>query len=126
MGLTKGSTSYVRLRGTASVVGLGSFESSKGVPSKHTAVKARGHFAVGAHEFYTSARCPRLLCDSFLEAVYPRSKYCWTCKVFFGRDAVEAENIARIGLAQIERQGRPAKYKPTEESPAPAAKRARH
>ncbi|ORZ04290.1 hypothetical protein BCR41DRAFT_362849, partial [Lobosporangium transversale] len=115
------------------VVGLGSFESSKGVPSKHTAitrhlvtqVKARGHFAVGAHEFYTSARCPRPLCDSFLETVYPRSKYCRTCKVFFDRDAVGAENIARIGLAQIERQERPAKYKPTEESPAPAAKRAR-
>ncbi|ORZ11289.1 hypothetical protein BCR41DRAFT_356977 [Lobosporangium transversale] len=114
------------------VVGLGSFESSKGVPSKHTAitrhlvtrVKARGHFAI-VHEFYTSARCPRLLCDSFLEAVYPRSKYCWACKVFFNRDAVGAENIARISLAQIERQERPAKYKPTEESPAPAAKRAR-
>ncbi|ORZ09032.1 hypothetical protein BCR41DRAFT_358766, partial [Lobosporangium transversale] len=93
------------------VVGLGSFESSKGVPSKHTAitrhlatqVKARGHFA----------------------AVYPRSKYCRACKAFFDRDAVGAENIARIGLAQIERQERPAKYKPTEESPAPAAKRAR-
>ncbi|ORZ27102.1 hypothetical protein BCR41DRAFT_347427 [Lobosporangium transversale] len=135
MGPTKGSTSYVRLRGTAIlVVGLGSFESSKGVPSKHTAitrhlvtqVKARGHFAVGAHEFYTSARCPRPLCGSFLETVYPRSKYCRTCKVFFDRDAVGAENIARIGLAQIERQERPAKYKPTEESPAPAAKRARH
>ncbi|ORZ14420.1 hypothetical protein BCR41DRAFT_354842 [Lobosporangium transversale] len=105
------------------VVGLGSFESSKGVPSKHTAitrhlvtqVKARGHFAVGAHEFYTSARCPRPrpLCDSFLETV------------FFDRDAVGAENIARIGLAQIERQERLAKYKPTEESPAPAVKRAR-
>ncbi|ORZ16775.1 hypothetical protein BCR41DRAFT_353162 [Lobosporangium transversale] len=115
------------------VVGLGSFESSKGVPSKHTAitrhlvtqVKARGHFAVGVHEFYTSARCPRPLCDSFLETVYPRSKYCRTCKVFFDRDAVGAENIAKIGLAQIERQERPAKYKPTEESPAPAAKRAR-
>ncbi|ORZ21924.1 hypothetical protein BCR41DRAFT_350238 [Lobosporangium transversale] len=127
-------SSYVRLRGAASVedargkgvlfVGLGSVESSKGVPSKHTAitrhlvtqVKARGHFTVGAHEFYTSARCPRPLCDSFLETVYPRSKYCWTCKVFFDRDAVGAENIARIGLAQIERQERPAKYKPTEES----------
>ncbi|ORZ26622.1 hypothetical protein BCR41DRAFT_347648 [Lobosporangium transversale] len=115
------------------VVGLGSFESSKRVPSKHTAItrhlitqiKARGHFAVGAHEFYTSARCPRPLCDSFLETVYPRSKYCRTCKVFFDRDAVGAENIARIGLAQIERQERPAKYKPTEEPPAPAAKRAR-
>ncbi|ORZ11721.1 hypothetical protein BCR41DRAFT_356821 [Lobosporangium transversale] len=90
------------------VVGLGSFESSKGVPSKHTAitrhlvtqVKARGHFAVGAHEFYTSARCPRPLCDSFLETVYPRSKYCGHTR-------------------------EPAKYKPTEESPAPAAKRAR-
>ncbi|ORZ26284.1 hypothetical protein BCR41DRAFT_348054, partial [Lobosporangium transversale] len=113
------------------VVGLGSFESSKGVPSKHTAitrhlvtqVKPRGHFAVGAHEFYTSARCRRPLCDSFLETVYPRSKYCRACKVFFDRDAVGAENIARIGLAQIERQERPAKYKPTEESPAPAAKR---
>ncbi|ORZ11785.1 hypothetical protein BCR41DRAFT_356917, partial [Lobosporangium transversale] len=45
--------------------------------------------------------------------------------IFFDRDAVGAENIARIGLAQIERQERPAKYKPTEESPAPAAKRAR-
>ncbi|ORZ05169.1 hypothetical protein BCR41DRAFT_362042, partial [Lobosporangium transversale] len=90
-----------------------------------TQVKARGHFAVGAHEFYTSARCPRRLCDSFLETVYPRSKYCRTCKVFFDRDAVGAENIARIGLAQIERQESPAKYKPTEESPAPAAKRAR-
>ncbi|ORZ14386.1 hypothetical protein BCR41DRAFT_354788 [Lobosporangium transversale] len=115
------------------VVGLGSFESSKGVPSKHTAItrhlvtqiKARGHFAVGAHEFYTSARCPRPLCDSFLEMLYPRSKYWRTCKVFFDRDAVGAENIAKIGLAQIERQERPAKYRLTEESPAPAAKRAR-
>ncbi|ORZ16718.1 hypothetical protein BCR41DRAFT_353007 [Lobosporangium transversale] len=115
------------------VVGLGSFESSKGVPSKHTTitrhlvtqVKARGHFTVGAHEFYTSARCPRPLCDSFLEAVYPCSKYCRACKVFFDRDAVGAENIARIGLAQIERQERPAKCKPSEESSAPGAKRAR-
>ncbi|ORZ21957.1 hypothetical protein BCR41DRAFT_420858 [Lobosporangium transversale] len=123
MGPTKGSTSYVRLRGTASVedawdkgvlvVGLGSFESSKGVPSKHTAITR-----------HLVTQRPTL-CDSFLETVYPRSKYCRACKVFFDRDAVGAENIARIGLAQIERQERPAKYKPTEESPAPAAKRAR-
>ncbi|ORZ22893.1 hypothetical protein BCR41DRAFT_349856, partial [Lobosporangium transversale] len=83
------------------VIGLGSYESSKGVPSKHTAITR--HFVT--------------------QAVYSRSKYCRACKVFFDRDAVGAENIARIGLAQIERQERPAKYKPMEESPAPAAER---
>ncbi|ORZ13364.1 hypothetical protein BCR41DRAFT_397177 [Lobosporangium transversale] len=106
MGPTKGSTSYVRLRGAASVVGLGSFESSKGVPSKHTAIT-------------------RHLVTQLLEAVNLRFNYCRACKVFFDRDAVGAENIARIGPAQIERQERPAKYKPSEESPAPGAKRAR-
>ncbi|ORZ19175.1 hypothetical protein BCR41DRAFT_351678, partial [Lobosporangium transversale] len=83
------------------VVGLGPFERS--------------------HRFYTSARCPRPLCDSFLETVYPRSKCCRACKVSFDRDAIGAENIARIGLAQIERQERPAKYKLTEDSSAKRA-----
>ncbi|ORZ10908.1 hypothetical protein BCR41DRAFT_357186 [Lobosporangium transversale] len=133
--LRKGSTSYVRLRGTASVEdalgikeclssALGSFESSKGVPSKHTAitrhlvtqVKARGHFTVGAARILHQRPLSRPSVIAFLETVYPRSKYC---------RALGVENIARIGLAQIERQERPAKYKPTEESPAPAAKRAR-
>ncbi|ORZ27894.1 hypothetical protein BCR41DRAFT_392352 [Lobosporangium transversale] len=107
---------------------LQEFYESRWYPIKRhlvTQVKARGHFAVGVHEFNTNARCPRSLCDSFLEALYPRSKYCRACEVFFSRDAVGAENIARIGLAQIERQESPAKYKPPEESPAPAAKRAR-
>ncbi|KAF9914039.1 hypothetical protein BX616_009088 [Lobosporangium transversale] len=138
--LTKGSTSYIRLRGTASVedargkgaavVGLGSFGSRNGISSKHTAikrhlvtqVKARGHFAVGAHELYTGVLCPRPLCDNFLETVYPRSKYSRACKI----DVTQLERITLQELISLKLRGkRDLQSKPTEESPAPAAKRAR-
>ncbi|KAG0005842.1 hypothetical protein BGZ65_009995 [Modicella reniformis] len=81
------------------------------VSSLHV-IKSLGHQVVGAHEYFTSARCPRPTCDSFLETVLPRSKYCRQCQVYFDRDAVGSENIARICEAQLIRQRRPLKFKP--------------
>lgn len=101
-------------------VGLGSFTSTIGMPSKHTnimkhvvvRIKSLGYPVVGTHEYFTSARCPRPACSNFLETILPRSKYCRNCKVYLDRDAVGSENIAWICKAQIADQYRPAKFKP--------------
>lgn len=70
---------------------------------------------VGAHEYFTSAKCPRQDCDNFLRQVKGRTRYCQRCKVYFDRDAVGSENIARVCQAQIVDGRRPEKYKPKED-----------
>ncbi|KAF9217482.1 hypothetical protein BGZ59_003810 [Podila verticillata] len=102
-------------------LGLGSFNSQSGLPSKHSVlerrlvIKARtlGYTIVGVNEFWTSAKCPRPQCNSFLRNVgRARSKYCGSCRMHFDRDAVGSENIAWIGDSQIRHQCRPPKFKP--------------
>ncbi|KAF9940328.1 hypothetical protein BGZ65_007482 [Modicella reniformis] len=71
------------------VIGLGSFESSKGVPSsKHTAIMR--HLIIQ--------------CENFLEAVYPRSKYCRACEVYFDRDAVGRKTL--LGCVKLNLRGK--------------------
>ncbi|ORZ28768.1 hypothetical protein BCR41DRAFT_4602 [Lobosporangium transversale] len=101
-------------------IGLGSFKTNRGQVSKHGILmkklvekaKSLDYPIVGCHEYYTSAKCPRPHCDSILENVPFRSKYCRNCKAYFDRDAVGAENIARVCESQIREQKRPAKYMP--------------
>ncbi|KAF8945964.1 hypothetical protein BGZ46_005912, partial [Entomortierella lignicola] len=101
-------------------IGLGSFKTNRGQVSKHGLLtkklvekaKSLNYPIVGCHEYYTSAKCPRPGCDSFLENVPYRSKYCRNCKAYFDRDAVGAENIARVCESQIRYQSRPEKYMP--------------
>ncbi|KAF9962440.1 hypothetical protein BGZ72_004808 [Mortierella alpina] len=102
-------------------VGLATFNSQTGMPSKHSVLEARlvkkmkslGYPVVGCHEYFTSAKCPRPMCNSFLRNVgRTRSRYCPTCRMHFDRDAVGGENIGRICQAQLERQQRPSKYMP--------------
>ncbi|KAG0006565.1 hypothetical protein BGZ65_006563, partial [Modicella reniformis] len=82
--------------------------------------KSLGYDVVGAHEFYTSARCPRPACPAFLHNQGRRSRCCYNCQMFFDRDAVGAENIARVCEGQLRNQIRPDKYKPVV-TQAPAA-----
>ncbi|KAG0196104.1 hypothetical protein BGX28_000134 [Mortierella sp. GBA30] len=102
-------------------IGLGSFNTQTGLPSKHgelekrfiTRVKSLGYDVVGVHEYYTSAKCPRHGCNAFLEQVKKtRSKYCRNCKAFMDRDKVGSENIATICRAHMQNQARPDKYRP--------------
>ncbi|KAF9563799.1 hypothetical protein EC968_004704, partial [Mortierella alpina] len=74
--------------------------------------KSLGYLVVGAHEYFTSAKCPRPNCTEFLRAVKDRTRYCPGCKIFFDRDAVGSENIGRVCQAQVIDGRRPAKYKP--------------
>ncbi|CAO3572394.1 unnamed protein product [Mortierella alpina] len=102
-------------------VGLGNFNSQSGLPSKHSVLEARlvkklkglGYPVVGCHEYFTSAKCPRPGCDTFLRSIgRTRSRYCPTCRMHFVRDAVGGENIGWICQAQLETQQRPVKYMP--------------
>ncbi|KAF9899761.1 hypothetical protein BX616_002862 [Lobosporangium transversale] len=122
--LTGGSNGRRRGSNTNAVIciGLGAFKTNRGQASKHVILtkklvekaKALGYPVVGCHEYYTSAKCPRLHCDTLLENVPYRSKYCRNCKAYFDRGVVGAENIARICESQIKDQIRPSKYKPPE------------
>ncbi|ORY98372.1 hypothetical protein BCR41DRAFT_426554 [Lobosporangium transversale] len=82
-------------------IGLGSFKTNRGQVSKHGILMKK-----------LVEKCPRPHCDSILENVPFRSKYCRNCKAYFDRDAVGAENIARVCESQIREQKRPAKYMP--------------
>ncbi|KAF9975593.1 hypothetical protein BGZ75_000457, partial [Mortierella antarctica] len=102
-------------------IGLGSFNTQTGLPSKHgelerrfiIRVKSLGYDVVGIHEYYTSAKCPRQGCNAFLEQVKKtRTKYCRNCQAFMDRDKVGSENIATICRAHIRHQTRPDKYMP--------------
>ncbi|CAO3565455.1 unnamed protein product [Mortierella alpina] len=102
-------------------IGLGSFNTQTGLPSKHgdlerrfiIKVKSLGYDVVGVHEYFTSAKCPRQGCNAFLEQVKKtRTKYCRNCKAFMDRDKVGSENIATICHAHIRHQTRPDKFKP--------------
>ncbi|KAF9950747.1 hypothetical protein BGZ72_007645, partial [Mortierella alpina] len=102
-------------------VGLGSFDSRTGLPSKHSAlirrlvirVKSLGYGIYGVHEYFTSAKCPRKNCTSFLQAIpKSRSKFCTHCKAYFDRDQVGSENIGTICQMQMLHQHRPDKFKP--------------
>lgn len=103
-------------------IGLGSFDTQTGLPSKHSLLEKRfvsrvrsmGYSVYGVHEYYTSAKCPRTGCDAFLESVpKSRSRYCRGCQAYFDRDVVGSENIATICQAHIRQQRRPDKFKPT-------------
>ncbi|KAF9119588.1 hypothetical protein BGW39_000184, partial [Mortierella sp. 14UC] len=74
--------------------------------------KALGFVVVGVHEYFTSAKCPRVDCDAFLSSRYKRSRYCARCDIYLDRDQAGSESIAHITLAQIRDQARPPKYMP--------------
>ncbi|KAF9984103.1 hypothetical protein BGZ65_000988 [Modicella reniformis] len=57
--------------------------------------KSLDYDVVGCHEFYTSAKCPRNDCRSFLRNGKNRSRYCDRCAAYFDRDIVGSENIAQ-------------------------------
>ncbi|KAG0297747.1 hypothetical protein BGZ98_000458, partial [Dissophora globulifera] len=68
---------------------------------------------VGCNEYFTSAKCPRLKCDTVLQPIENRSRYCPKCKMHLDRDIAAAENIAQVFRAQIDskqRHSRPAKF----------------
>ncbi|KAF9945248.1 hypothetical protein BGZ72_001530 [Mortierella alpina] len=103
-------------------VGLGSFNSQTGLQSKHEAlirklvirVRSLKHGVYGVHEYFTSARCPRRSCNSFLQPVpKSRSRYCRSCEACFDRDHVGSENIGILCQTQILQQQRPDKFKLT-------------
>ncbi|KAF9919945.1 hypothetical protein BGZ67_001666, partial [Mortierella alpina] len=77
--------------------------------------KALGYRVLGAHEYFTSAKCPRQDCDNFLRQIKDQTRHCQRCKAFFDRDAVGSENIARVCQTQIVDGRRPAKYKPKDD-----------
>ncbi|KAG0205644.1 hypothetical protein BGX28_002760 [Mortierella sp. GBA30] len=101
-------------------VGLASFNTQTGLPSKHgeserrfvTGVRSLGYDILGVHEYYSSAKCLRRDCNTFLEQIKKtRSKYCRQCQAYMDRDQVGSENIAIICQAQIRDQERPPKCK---------------
>ncbi|GJJ76092.1 hypothetical protein EMPS_08451 [Entomortierella parvispora] len=104
-------------------LGLGSFNSRTGLPSKHGPLERRftqrarrlGYIVVGVDEYYTSAKCLRQNCDAFLQYGERRSKYCTACKQYFDRDVVGSENIAYICMQFILGQERPPKFCPIPE-----------
>ncbi|GJJ70524.1 hypothetical protein EMPS_02873 [Entomortierella parvispora] len=110
-------------------IGLAVFRSGFGPSSKHLIllkklvkkIREAGHIAVGVHEYYTSSKCPRENCNLFLKDKGNRSKFCSGCNVYFDRDQVGSENIARVCVAFLNGLERPAKYKPAPPAPAPAA-----
>ncbi|KAF9574392.1 hypothetical protein EC968_006552 [Mortierella alpina] len=104
-------------------VGLGSFNSQTGLPSKHgvlirklvTRARSLGYGVFGVHEYFTSAKCPRRSCTSFLQSIpKSRSKYCQNCRAYFDRDHVGSENIGTICQMQMLHQYRPQKYMPND------------
>jgi len=119
-GGTEGRKREVEERPVVICIGLASFNSQTGLPSKHSRLeqqlvqkaKALGYLVLGAHEYFTSAKCPRPDCDNFLRQLKNRTKYCERCKTYYDRDAVGSENIAWVCQAQILDGRRPAKYKP--------------
>ncbi|KAG0342103.1 hypothetical protein BG004_005750 [Podila humilis] len=90
-------------------IGLGSFNTRTGLPSKHSAfeqlfvrkAKPSGYLVVGTNEYFTSAKCPRLECQEFLQPAPRRSRYCPSCQFYVDRDVAAAENIARICRDQL-------------------------
>ncbi|KAG0247446.1 hypothetical protein DFQ27_002029, partial [Actinomortierella ambigua] len=73
--------------------------------------RALGIICCKVKEAYTSKKCPRPLCTSDLDYdPKDRSKWCPVCKVYFDRDVVGAENIARILGAHMQGQPRPTKF----------------
>ncbi|KAF9949975.1 hypothetical protein BGZ72_008275 [Mortierella alpina] len=103
-------------------VGLGSFDTQTGLPSKHSKMEklfickavSLGYTVVGVHEYFTSAKCPRPDCDNFLISDKNRSRFCTECRIYVDRDQGGSENIAHITLGQVRDQERPKKYKPTQ------------
>ncbi|KAG0320873.1 hypothetical protein BGZ99_004267 [Dissophora globulifera] len=74
-------------------IGLGSFNTRTGLATKHGEFERRfvgkagslGHPVIGCNEYYPSAKCPRLNCDTFLQPTENRSRYCPVCKMYFDR-----------------------------------------
>ncbi|KAI1314465.1 hypothetical protein EDD11_002128 [Mortierella claussenii] len=97
------SRNHEMTRRVVFAIGLGSFNTRTGLPSKHSEFEKRfiirarhqGYQVVGVHEYYTSAKCPRPTCNEFLQNTENRSKYCHGCRAYFDRDIVGSENIAR-------------------------------
>ncbi|KAF9349228.1 hypothetical protein BGX34_001916 [Mortierella sp. NVP85] len=129
LGLVNGSEGHrrpthnpdgTRTRNAVFAIGLGSFNTRTGLPSKHAELEKRfvkrakslGYTVVGCHEYYTSAKCPRVDCNSFLRDTKNRSRYCDECQAYFDRDIAASENIARVCISQLTSQTRPAKFKP--------------
>ncbi|KAG0368058.1 hypothetical protein BGX24_002972, partial [Mortierella sp. AD032] len=109
-----------RLQPIIVCIGLAQFNVKTSLPSKHAPLsndsykkgELPGVIIVGANEFYTSAKCPRDGCNTFLENNIHRSKYCQTSKMDYDRDGVGSENIARVCLFHLKHQIRPPKYMP--------------
>ncbi|KAI8349515.1 hypothetical protein B0O80DRAFT_501243 [Mortierella sp. GBAus27b] len=124
--INEGQKKNQKRRQVVFCIGLGSFDARKGLPSKHTGllkrlitrVKSIGYVVVGAHEFFTSAKCPRPGCTAFVFGKGNRSKHCPSCHQFFDRDAIGSENLARVCQGQLQNQKRPDKYKPERPDPS--------
>ncbi|KAG0304098.1 hypothetical protein BGZ99_002505, partial [Dissophora globulifera] len=84
-------------------IGLGSFNTRTDLLTKHGELERRfvskarslGYSVVGCNKYITSAKCPRLKCDTFLQPTENRSQHYPKCKMHLDRDIAAAENIAQ-------------------------------
>jgi hypothetical protein len=74
---------------------------------KHLVMKLRslGYTVVRVEEFLTRQMCPR--CFSRTEQLKMRVKYCRHCHVFYHRDVMTGENIARVLRDKVTGKERP-------------------
>ena len=61
---------------------------------------------VTVDESYSSSVCPRQ-CNSYVESIGFRVKYCKNCNIHYHRDLLGGENIYNIGINVLESGNRP-------------------
>ncbi|OAQ26545.1 hypothetical protein K457DRAFT_697714 [Linnemannia elongata AG-77] len=99
-------------------VGLGQFSSNSKLSTLHPTflsyfiqtVRSLGYVVVGINEYYTSKKCPR--CTEFIAQVTLRSFYCYSCKQYFHRDTMAAQNMCEIVLHRLKTFERPKHLQP--------------
>ncbi|OAQ27379.1 hypothetical protein K457DRAFT_33831 [Linnemannia elongata AG-77] len=99
-------------------VGLGQFSSNSKLSTLHSTflsyfvqtVRSLGYVVVGINEYYTSKKCPR--CTEFIAQVTLRSFYCYSCKQYFHRDTMAAQNMCEIVLHRLKTFERPKHLQP--------------
>ncbi|KAI3662223.1 hypothetical protein MP638_002209 [Amoeboaphelidium occidentale] len=107
------------------VIGIGASKFEMGdnthtLFEKHLVMKLRslGYTVVCVEEYLTSQMCPR--CFNRTEQLKMRVKYCRHCHVFYHRDVMAGENMARVLRDEVTGKGRPEhlRYKPPDK-PSP-------
>ncbi|KAF9930566.1 hypothetical protein FBU30_000355, partial [Linnemannia zychae] len=73
-------------------------------------VRSLGYVIVGLNEFYTSRKCPN--CEGFVAQVTLRQLYCPTCRKYFHRYIMAAQNMSNIAREYLLKQERPMYLEP--------------